>query len=101
MADFRKAGLDRGDLRAELRNLLISLKIRREEYLNIVEELEPKELEYDLKEYEHYFEREIKPLYEKAHSVGVESLIDLAEEVKKVHGDIVRMIKERLSQMDS
>lgn len=98
MADFRKAGLDRGDLKAELRNLLISLKIRREEYLNIVEELEPEELEYDLKEYEHYFEREIKPLYEKAHSVGVESLIDLAEEVKRVHGDIVRMIKERLGR---
>ena len=97
MADFRKAGLDRGDIKAELRNFLLSMRIRREEYRNIIDELEPEELEYDLKEYEEYFEKEIRPLYEKAHSIGVRSLVELAEEVKRVYEDITGMIRERLS----
>ena len=97
MADFRKAGLDRGDIRAELKNFLLSIRIRREEYRNIIDELEPDELEFDLREYEEYFEREIKPLHEKAHSIGVKSLIDLAEEVKSVYEDLLGMIREKLS----
>jgi len=96
MADFRKAGLDRGDIRAELKNYLLSIRIRREEYLNIIDELEPDELEFDLREYEEYFEREVRPLCEKAHSIGVKSLIDLAEEVREVYEDLINTIKSRL-----
>lgn len=97
MADFRKAGIDRGDIKAELRNFLLSMRIRREEYRNIIDELEPEELEYDLREYEEYFEKEIRPLYERAHSIGVKSLVELAEEVRRVYEDITGMIRERLS----
>ncbi len=97
MADFRKAGLDRGDIRAELKNFLLSIRIRREEYLNIIDELEPDELEFDLREYEEYFQKEVKPLYEKAHSIGVKSLVELAEEVKEVYEDLMRIIREKLA----
>lgn len=97
MADFRKAGLDRGDIRAELKNFLISAKIKREEYINIIDELEPEELEYDLQEYRTTFEREVKPLYETAMSIGVGSLIELAQEVKNVYDEIISMIEEKLS----
>ncbi len=97
VADFRKAGIDRGDIKAELRNFLLSMRIRREEYRNIIDELEPEELEYDLREYEEYFEKEIRPLYERAHSIGVKSLVELAEEVRRVYEDITGMIRERLS----
>ncbi len=96
MGDFRKAGLDRGDIRAELKNFLLSIRIRREEYINIIDELEKDELEYDLKEYQEYYEKQVKPLYDEAMSVGVESLIKLAQEVKDVYDEIIGMIEKRL-----
>ncbi|EDP74898.1 hypothetical protein [Hydrogenivirga sp. 128-5-R1-1] len=99
MADFRKAGLDRGDIRAELKNFLLSIRIRREEYMNIIDELEPDELEYDLREYREYFEKQVKPLYEQAHAVGVKSLIELAEEVKGVYDEIIELIEKKLSDV--
>jgi len=97
MSDFRKAGLDRGDIRAELRNFLLSIRIRKEEYLNMIDELEPDELEFDLQEYREYFEKQVKPLYEQAHAVGVRSLIELAEEVKGVYDEIIELIEKKLS----
>ena len=99
MADFRKAGLDRGDIRAELKNFLLSIRIRKEEYMNIIDELEPDELEYDLREYREYFEKQVKPLYEQAHAVGVKSLIELAEEVKGVYDEIIELIEKKLSDV--
>jgi hypothetical protein len=96
MADFRKAGLDRGDIGAELKNLLISIKVRKEEYLNIIDELEPEELEYDLLEYRETFNREVKPLYEQAHSIGVKSLVNLAEEVKRTYDELIEAIERKL-----
>ena len=99
MGDFRKAGLDRGDIRAELKNFLLSIRIRREEYMNIIDELERDELEYDLKEYREYYEKQVKPLYDQAMAVGVESLVKLAEEVKGVYEDIVSMIERRLNNV--
>ena len=97
MGDFRKAGLDRGDIRAELKNFLISIKIRREEYMNIIDDLDPDELEFDLKEYKEYFEKQVKPLYDQAMSVGVGSLVKLAEEVKEVYDEIIETIEKKLS----
>ncbi len=97
MGDFRKAGLDRGDIRAELKNFLIAIKIRREEYLNLIDELEPDELEYDLREYKEYYEKQVKPVYEQALSIGVESLVRLAEEVKSVYDEIIGMIESKLA----
>ncbi len=97
MGDFRKAGIDRGDIKAELKNFLLAIRIRKEEYLNIIDELEPDELEYDLREYREYFEKQVKPLYEQAHAVGVRSLIELAEEVKGVYDEIIELIEKKLS----
>jgi len=97
MADIRRAGSDRGDIGAELKNHLISAKIRKEEYGEMIDELEPEELEFDLQEYRTTFEREIKPLYEGAVSMGVGSLVELAEEVRKVYNEIISMIEEKLS----
>ncbi len=96
MGDFRKAGTDRGDIRAELKNHLLAIRIRREEYLSIIDELEPEELEYDLKEYREYFEKQVKPLYEQAMAIGVESLVKLAEEVKGHYDEIMGLIEERM-----
>ena len=97
MADFRNAGLDRGDIRAELKNFLISIKIRREEYMNIIDELEPDELEFDLREYKEYYEKQVKPIYEQAMSVGVGSLVELAQEVKGIYDEIIEMIEKKLA----
>ncbi|MDQ7082409.1 MAG: hypothetical protein Q9N34_05190 [Aquificota bacterium] len=97
MADFRNAGTDRGDIRAELKNFLIAIRIRKEEYLNLIDELEPDELEHDLKEYREYYEKQVKPVYEQALSIGVESLVKLAQEVKGVYDEIIGMIESRLT----
>ncbi len=97
MADPRKAGLDRGDIRAELRHHLISARIRKEEYLNLIDELGRDELEFDLIEYRDTLKREIEPLYREAMSIGVENLKRLAEEVKRTYEEIISMIQEKLS----
>ncbi len=96
MGDFRKAGMDRGDIRAELKNHLLAIKIRREEYLNIIDELDREELEFDLKEYKEYFEKQVKPLYEQALAIGVESLVEIAKEVKSYYDEIINMIESRI-----
>ena len=97
MADFRKAGTDRGDISKEARHLLISARIRREEYLNIIDELERDELEYDLLEYRTLYEREVIPLWERARSIGVESLVETADEIRSIYEEIISLIEERLS----
>ncbi|WP_457599868.1 hypothetical protein [Hydrogenivirga sp.] len=97
MSDFRKAGLDRGDIRAELKNFLLAIRIRREEYLNIIDELERDELEFDLQEYREYFEKQVRPVYEQAMSLGVRNLVELAQEVKGVYDELIKTIEKKLS----
>ncbi len=99
MADYRKAGTDRGDIRSELKNHLLSIRIRKEEYLSIIDELEKDELEFDLKEYREYFEKEVKPLCEQAMSIGVESLVKLAQEVKRHYEEVMSLIEDRISKL--
>ncbi len=97
MADIRKAGTDRGDISKEAKHLLISARIRREEYLNIIDELEKEELEYDLIEYKTLYEKEVLPLWERARSVGVESLVKTANEIRSIYEEIISVIEERIS----
>ncbi len=97
MADFRKAGLDRGDIKAELKHLLISARIRKEEYANLIDELELDELEFDLREYKYILENEVMPLFERAMSTGVRNIVELAQEVRDTYDEIIRMIEEKLS----
>jgi len=98
MADFRNAGTDRGDLSKEAKHLLISARIRREEYLNIIDELDRDELEYDLIEYKTLLEKEVLPVYQKARSIGVRSLVETAEELKSIYEEIISIIETKLSQ---
>ena len=97
MADFRNAGTDRGDISKEAKHLLISARIRREEYLNMIDELEKEELEYDLIEYRTLYEREVLPLWERARSIGVESLVKTADEIRSIYEEIIALIEERIS----
>ncbi len=96
MADFRKAGIDRGDIEAELRNLLISAKIKREEYLNMIEELEKEELEYDLAEYRDYYNKEIEPILERAETEMDDYILKMAQELKFIYLSIIKEIESKL-----
>ncbi len=97
MSDFRKAGTDRGDIEAELRNLLISAKIRREEYLSIIDELEKDELEYDLQEYRDYYEREVLPIIRRSEEEIDEYIAKMAQELKYIYLSIIKEIESKLS----
>ncbi|MDQ7038322.1 MAG: hypothetical protein Q9N26_03870 [Aquificota bacterium] len=96
MGDINKAGSDRGDISAELRNLLISARIRREEYLHLIDELDADELRHDLLEYRTILERQVIPLLERAQAIGVKSLIDTAQEIKAIYDEIIDRIQERI-----
>ncbi len=101
MADFRKAGLDRGDLGAELKHHLISAKIKLEEYSSIIEDLEVDELEFDLLEHKGYFEKEIKPLCDQAMKIGVPSVVETAQELMKVYDQMFSLIEEEIRKRNS
>lgn len=101
MGDLNRAGSDRGDIGAELRNLLISARIRREEYMSMIDDLEREELEHDLVEYRTILEREVIPLLERVRSIGVKNLIDTAEEIKAIYDEIIEMIQEKIGYSGS
>ncbi len=96
MGDIRKAGTDRGDIGAELRNMLLSAKLRREEYMSIIDELEEEELRHDLIEYETLLEKQVMPLVSRARSLGVKNLVEMAEEIKSIYDEIIGKIRERI-----
>ena len=96
MGDIRKAGTDRGDIGAELRNLLISARLRREEYLNIIDELDTEELRHDLNEYVTILNRRVLPILERARAIGVKNLVETAEEIKAIYDEIIERIREKI-----
>ncbi len=96
MGDIRKAGTDRGDIGAELRNLLISARLRREEYLNIIDELDTEELRHDLNEYVTILNRQVLPVLERARAIGVKNLVETAEEIKAIYDEIIERIREKI-----
>ena len=96
MGDIRKAGTDRGDIGAELRNLLISARLRREEYLNIIDELDTEELRHDLNEYVTILNRQVLPILERARAIGVKNLVETAEEIKAIYDEIIERIREKI-----
>ncbi|NPA32595.1 MAG: hypothetical protein GXO04_03110 [Aquificae bacterium] len=97
-ADPRKAGKDKGNLRMELQNLLISAKLRKMEYSAIVDELSPEELKYDLFEYKQQLQNEIMPYVKRADESGNPELISKAHEVKTIYEEIIDMITERINE---
>ncbi|GEM_PF-3063001 len=100
MGDINKAGLDRGDIGAELRNLLISARLRKEEYMHIIDDLDKDELMHDLIEYRTILEMQVMPLLERAQAIGVRSLIDTAREIKAIYDEIINKIQERIDGKD-
>ncbi len=96
MGDFRKAGTDRGDLGKELKHMLISARIKLEEYSHIIDELERDELEFDLQEYKAILKHEVLPLLESAIASKNPKYIDMAQELKKIYDEIIEMIEKRL-----
>ena len=98
MADFRNAGIDRGNIEQEIKHLLISASIRREEYLNIIDELEPEELKSDLIEYKKIIEDEIGPLLAKIEKENPVKVKEMALRAKSAYEDIIAMIEERLRE---
>ncbi|MCS7278149.1 MAG: hypothetical protein NZ531_04795, partial [Aquificaceae bacterium] len=81
MADFTKAGLDRGDLQKELEHTLISAKMIYRTYSATIEDLTKEELEHDLKEYSDQISRFIIPLVKRAEGTRNKRLVDLAYEI--------------------
>lgn len=74
MADFTKAGTDRGDLEKELNHILISTKITYHSYLANIDDLTKEELEFDLREYQRQLATSILPLVKKQREQKVQRL---------------------------
>ncbi|MCS7171702.1 MAG: hypothetical protein NZ851_05240 [Aquificaceae bacterium] len=97
MADFTKAGLDKGDLKKELENTLISTRMLYRTYSATIEDLTREELLHDLEEYRHQMERSIIPLVERAEATKDARLVDLAYEIRYTHERLLELIRQRLS----
>jgi len=98
-ADPRNAGKDKGNLEMELKNLLVSARLRKMEYEAIIEDLQEDELKYDLFEYKEYLETQIMPYVERAYKNGNKELIGMAEEIKGIFEEIIDMITNRIENL--
>jgi hypothetical protein len=97
MADFTKAGLDKGDLQKELEHTLISARMLYRTYSVSVEELTEEELRADLTEYSDQLERIIKPLVKRAEATKNAKLVDMAYEIRYTYEKILELIQQRLN----
>ncbi|WP_297890046.1 hypothetical protein [Sulfurihydrogenibium sp.] len=98
-ADFTKAGKDRGDIEAELKNMIISAKVNISAYLTNIEDLTKEELESDLTEYTNQLSRYIIPIVKRAESTGDVKLIKMAHELRELHENLMNQIKERIKAL--
>lgn len=98
MADFTKAGTDRGNLEKETNHILISTKITHHSYLVNIQNLTKEELEFDLREYQRQLATQILPLVKKAEGSKSPKIVDMAYEIKQLIEDLVSKIEERIRQ---
>lgn len=98
MADFTKAGTDRGDLEKELNHILISTKITYHSYLSNIDGLTKEELEFDLREYQRQLATNILPLVKKAEGTKIPKIIDMAYEIRQLTEDLISKIEEKFKQ---
>jgi hypothetical protein len=96
MADFTKAGSDRGDFEKQLKHHLISANITYQSYIHAIEDLTEEELKADLQEYLDKINIEIIPLIKLAESIGEQKFIDKAYEIKYVYDKLVDAIQNQL-----
>jgi hypothetical protein len=99
MADFTKAGSDKGDLEQQLKHHLISANITYQSYICNIESLTEEELKADLEEYITKIQIEILPLIEQAESLKEENLISKAYQVKSIYNDLIESIKAQLEKV--
>ncbi len=100
MADFTKAGSDKGDIEKQLKHLLISANLTYHSYMAVIEDLTKEELEGDLREYVEQYTLEILPMVKKVEAEENQKLIDRANEIKKVYENLIKAIKEKIKEKD-
>ncbi|RMD46224.1 MAG: hypothetical protein D6834_02855 [Aquificota bacterium] len=96
MADFTKAGSDRGDFEKQLKHHLISANYTFYSYMAAIDDLTEEELKADLEEYLDQISMEIIPLIKMAETLGEEKFIEKAYKIKDVYNNLIDEIKKRL-----
>lgn len=99
MADFTKAGLDRGDLEKELEHTLISARMLYRTYIAGIEDLTKEELEHDLKEYSDQLNRFIMPLVKSAEGTRSKKLVDMAYDIRYTYERLIELIKQKIEEL--
>ena len=97
MADFTKAGSDKGDFEKQLKHHLISANYMYYSYMQTIDDLEKEELEADLNEYLEIYNTVILPMVSFAEDLGEEKWIQKAKEVQSVYDKLIENIKNKLS----
>ena len=94
--DFTKAGKDRGDIEAELKNMIISAKVNYNAYITNIDDLSKEELESDLLEYTNQLSRYIIPVVKRAESTQDPKIIKMAHELRDLYEELMNAIKKKL-----
>jgi len=99
MADFTKAGSDRGDFEKQLKHHLISANYTYYSYMQTIDDLTKDELEADLSEYEEIYSSVVLPMLSFAEDLGEENWIKKANEIKSVYDRLIEEIKNKISSL--
>ncbi len=94
MADFTKAGMDRGDIEAELKNLITSANITIKSYLISIDDLTPEEISYDYEAYLYEYKTKVKPKVTQALEYEEENIKQLAYQYEKIYLEFLRTLEE-------
>ena len=100
MADFTKAGSDKGDIEKQLKHLLISANLTYHSYIAVIEDLTKEELEGDLREYVEQYTLEILPMVKKVEAGENQNLIERANQIKQIYEKLIKTIKEKIKEKD-
>ncbi len=100
MADFTKAGSDKGDIEKQLKHLLISANLTYHSYIAVIEDLTKEELEGDLREYVEQYTLEILPMVKKVEAEENQNLIERANQIKQIYEKLIKTIKEKIKEKD-
>lgn len=96
MADFTKAGSDRGDFEKQLKHHIISANYMYCSYIQTIDDMEKDELEVDLQEYLELYNRVVLPMVSFAEDLGEEKWIKKANEIKSVYEQLIEEIKNKI-----
>ncbi len=96
MADFTKAGLDRGDIEAELKNLITSARSTFRAYLLCMEDLTPEEIKADYEMYLSEYENRVKPKVQQALDYKEEKITRLAQEYERLYVEFLKTLEEKI-----